>query len=231
MGVKYFMFKTFPIFLSFFISVTGFSAINPKIPCFNALMTSLDAVGTVTEWMPFPGGVAGLMGKEKSVEVHYFDQQVDLIVKTIKSTSEFNFKMPACKAQLKSAMKNKNQYDDSSFARDLKDNQSGGMVLIWSPHMELSISEVKALVNRKLKYPVRVLLDPKTDFALASKVAKKNNLPVAYLKQLASRSLIHADILIHFPSVVFYKKGKILKRVPGYNGNALDEMSQKILGQ
>ena len=216
------------------ISLTNLAqATTPSFPksisCFNQVTTFLDKLGTVENWTPYPGGVGGTIAKFGTVELYQNQKSTLLLTKTTSTVTRLRWEEPKCEEQIISSGKRVPGFSDINLSEVLIKNPNGGFIYIWSPHMELSVAEVATLEGLKLKYPFIVILDPKADMTLAKSLAEKNKLPEAYLKPLDSLVLQLADITIHYPSIVFYKNGKILKRVPGQSGSGLTALINENL--
>ena len=98
--------------------------------------------------------------------------------------------------------------------------------------MSLSVYELVEMQKylAGLKIPIKVLLDTNADKNYSKNILKKYDLPLNYLEQLNSRKLEKFGINVHYPSIVFYKNSKLVKRVPGYNSEIkLNHLIKKYL--
>lgn len=224
--------RTLLFFTLFSLTIHGFAA-TPSFPksisCFAKVTTFLDKLGTVEKWTPYPGGVGGSIAEFGTVELYQNPKSTLLLTKTTTTTTRMRWDEPKCEEQIVASEKRVVGFSDMNLSEVMIKNPKGGFVYIWSPHMELSVAEVATLEKLKLNYPFTVILDPKADVSLAKSLVEKNKLPESYLLPLDSLVLYKADITIHYPSIVFYKNGKILKRIPGQSGAGLTALINENL--
>jgi hypothetical protein len=219
----------FVTLFSFTTKLFAAPAFPTSISCFGKVTAFLDKLGTVEKWMPYPGGVGGSISELGTVELYQNPKSTLLLTKTALTVTRMKWDEPKCEEQVSSTQKRVVGFSDINLSEVLLKNPNGGFIYIWSPHMALSVAEVATLEGLKLKYHFTVILDPKADMALAKSVAEKNKLPESYLLPLDSLVLQAADITIHYPSIVFYKNGKILKRIPGQTGSGLPALINENL--
>lgn len=221
--------RTIPLLLLASMSLKAATGFPKKIPCYDQVQVALDRAGTVTKWYPHPKGVAGSVEKFGAVEIHLKEKLSSVTLRGPKAQSTFSYLEPACHPVLSAVGSSEGVFGDLEFAVLLEKNPGGGLVYVWSPHMELSVGEVSELRNLKLGYPVSVVLDPKADGKLARSIASERKLPSEYLRNLQGQNLLDHDATIHFPTIIFYKGGKILRTLPGYSGASLPELTREIL--
>lgn len=202
----------------------------PKnIACFDKVSAGIQAAGTPEQWLQIHRGVGARLTNYGHAEIYAEDTQTRLVMVNDKTTTFFLFKAPACKGELSRPVPHRNAFMDFDLAELYQRNPSGGLIYVWSPHMELSISELDNLPKLGLEHPFTVVMDPEADEALAEKIVTKKKWPREYLRRVASIELAKADVGIHYPSTAFYKNGKIVKRIPGYNGKSLPKLTEELL--
>jgi hypothetical protein len=199
------------------------------IVCLDQVTKAIDVAGTPQEWLRFPGGVASRIANYGSIEVYPEKARTRFVLATSKSTTGFILESPKCEAKILFTKESRASLRDIDVAELLKKNKNGGLIYVWSPHMELSILEAANLRKYGLTYPVTVAVDPNADTELLKKIGSDKNFSTEYTQLANSSVLFAADIGIHYPSTVFYKDGRIVKRIPGYHGAALKEIAQKVL--
>jgi hypothetical protein len=100
-----------------------------------------------------------------------------------------------------------------------------GVILLWSPHMPLSVDQhaVLASVAGDLGLEVEMLLDPGADAAYAARMVRERNLPASALRPLGGIELALRGMTTHTPSLQLFADGKLVGPVLyGYrNGAAL----------
>ena len=86
-----------------------------------------------------------------------------------------------------------------------------GLIYIWSPHMPLSFQALTSIEKYKSKnqdLETIILVDPN------SKINKlKQKVPLKWLNKADSFELKMRQAYIHYPTILFFKDGKILNRV------------------
>lgn len=111
----------------------------------------------------------------------------------------------------------KGGFNDFALAELLSKNPKG-LILSWSPHMNLSVEAIKyaqeTATNKKL--PLTILLDPYSDFKKAQALLVKKGMSDIEMKKISSFELINRNVLLHFPNLVMYKNGEIIgPLIPG----------------
>jgi hypothetical protein len=110
-----------------------------------------------------------------------------------------------------------------------------GVILLWSPHMPLSVDQhaVLASVAGGLGLAVEALLDPQADVGYAARVARERNLPAAALRRLGGIELALRGMTTHTPSLQVFAGGELVGPVLyGYrNAEALRSALEKTLGK
>lgn len=214
------------VFLVMSSTIAAKTPFPQHIHCFDKVTQFLDKLGTVEKWKAFPQGVGGEIPGFGAVELHQSFDASTLFARSPKTQAVVSWTRKECHEKALSFKKVENGFTDLDFADVLEKNEKG-FVYIWSPHMELSVSELENLSKEKPSYPMTVVLDPEADLKLAEKIAMIKKWPKEYLKLLDSKSLKDFDITIHYPSIVLYQKGKLLLRIPGYSGKNLSSLLQK----
>lgn len=87
-----------------------------------------------------------------------------------------------------------------------------GVILVWSPHMPLSVDqyEVLAAVTREMGLALLAVLDPVADAAYARRVAAERGLPKAALQPLAGIELAFRGMTTHAPSLQVFSGGRLV---------------------
>ena len=199
------------------------------IPCFDTVTSAISALGTPEKWIKLRDGVGSRIKGHGHVEVYPEEKQTKFVVVGPVNSTHFLLKAPACEGQVAQPTPHHNHFSDFDLAELYAAHPEGGAVYVWSPHMELSISEVDRLFKTKVDRPLTIIMDPKADTKLADKIAQEKGWPKAYFRRMASEELTLADVAIHLLSTVYYKNGRVLKRVPGYNGVKMNDMMKAQL--
>ncbi len=98
-----------------------------------------------------------------------------------------------------------------------------GVVLLWSPHMPLSVDQhaVLARVARDLGLAVVPLLDPSADAGYAERVARERGLPPEATRPLGGIELAFRGMTTHTPSLQVFADGALRGPVLfGYRSDA-----------
>ncbi|MCE3012076.1 MAG: hypothetical protein LW878_03330 [Proteobacteria bacterium] len=101
---------------------------------------------------------------------------------------------------------------------DLLSKNTKGLILSWSPGMNLSIVAIKnaQAAAKERKLPLTILLDPYADEKKAKALLVKEGLAGIEMKKISSFELISRNVLLHYPNLVMYKQGEITgPLVPG----------------
>lgn len=87
-----------------------------------------------------------------------------------------------------------------------------GVVLLWSPHMPLSVDQhaVLAPVARDLGLVVVPLLDPGADTAYAARVAQERGFPPEAARPLGGVELAFRGMTTHTPSLQVFAGGRLV---------------------
>lgn len=103
------------------------------------------------------------------------------------------------------------------------------VIVLWSPHMSISIQEMNSLKDQKFAVPVVFALDPNADLTLAKSYVEKNKLTPLSLKKWTYTGTLPKTIE-HFPTALFIKNGNVTRYVPGFNGPmVLNKLIKDIL--
>jgi len=103
-----------------------------------------------------------------------------------------------------------------------------GIILLWSPHMPLSVDEYDELrdVAATLQIALVAVLDPVADPGYARRVARERGLPDAALAPLAGIELAFRGMTTHAPSVQVFAGGRLVGPVLyGYRDRQTARMS------
>ncbi|MGE0463231.1 MAG: hypothetical protein AB7Q16_17840 [Vicinamibacterales bacterium] len=121
-------------------------------------------------------------------------------------------------------------FTDSALASRLARGDAG-VILVWSPHMPLSVDqyEVLASVTRDMGLAFVAVLDPVADPGYARRVARERGLPEAALQPLAGIELAFRGMTTHAPSVQVFADGRLVGPVL-YGYRAADTARLAIRG-
>lgn len=100
---------------------------------------------------------------------------------------------------------------DEALAARLAQDEAGA-ILVWSPHMPLSVDEYAELQDAAaaLKLSLVAVLDPAADAGYARRVAAARGLPESALVRLASIELAFRGMTTHAPSVQVFADGRLV---------------------
>ncbi|HEY1080246.1 MAG TPA: hypothetical protein VGE46_09110 [Bdellovibrio sp.] len=115
-------------------------------------------------------------------------------------------------------------FKDKDLNAYLKKHQNG-VIYILSPHMYLSLKGYPEYesIAKKHRLSFLPLLDP-----MASTLENTVQLDLKNISVLSSKVLLQKDAVLHFPSYVFFRNGKILGRFnPGYD--APDKYEERLV--
>lgn len=105
-------------------------------------------------------------------------------------------------------------FDDQALKELLKKSPDG-ILFIWSPHMRLSlisVSEIKKAAS-EIGLPVAFLLDPMADQKTAKLEAETYKIGDGALRRVDSVELSMRNSLVHFPTLIVTRNGKICEKV------------------
>ena len=127
----------------------------------------------------------------------------------------------------------KGGFTDFELASLLAKN-SKGLILSWSPGMNLSVEAIKhaQAAARAKKVPLTVLLDPYANEHKAKELLVKSGLASVAVKKISSFELISRNVLLHYPNLVMYSNGEMTgPLVPGLLSTAeYSYLTSKYLG-
>lgn len=125
-----------------------------------------------------------------------------------------------------------NTFSDQDFTRLLNESRrtnSQGIIYVWSPYMNWSprgVSEVQKIARSK-NLKLTVLMDPSGDLKTALKIIRDKKLPPDSLRKVASQELFFRGLRNHYPSFLYYSKGKIIGNLK--TGYDQPEVLKKVL--
>jgi hypothetical protein len=202
------------------------------IPCRNQINDTLINWDSLKEWR-FAGrnldGARIFRTPNRTIGVWaelkiFGDKTVELSRITAQSLTRVRWDTPSCKPNvraeahpIKPAAK-KDAFDDAGLTTLLSSGKKG-IIIAWSPHMTLSVGAVREAVQlgKELGIHVEVVRDPHSRTKVAKERLIKEKLPAAYMQKIQSIDLVMRDMLIHYPSILFFKDGQIKGHVfPGY---------------
>ena len=191
-----------------------------NLPCADQVYGHIDALGEPLKWSLVEKGVVSSKLKNGG--------DVKLSVKGEKTLVESNshgvefsgyYLKPLCALSITKMSSANGGFTDLDL-NNLLIKSKAGIIYVWSPHMSLSVFELVEMKKyaKKLKVDITVLMDLNSDAKFSKNIVSEYKLPVEYLKRVNSRKLEAFGSNIHFPSMVLYKNGKLIKRIPGFNG-------------
>jgi hypothetical protein len=98
-----------------------------------------------------------------------------------------------------------------------------GVILLWSPHMPLSVDAYEALeaLTREMSLDFIAVLHPDADPSYAQSVALERGIPSSALRPLGGIELAFRGITRHAPSLQVFAAGRLAGAVvPGYRDRA-----------
>lgn len=212
------------LFLSLLISTTIFAnnskSLLAQLPCSDEVFKSISSIGTPKKWEKIKEAhVSTSLEEGGNLQVSISEKSTKLISNAYGVNLELEFVGPKCKMNILTMTSSVGGFVDKDLEQLISKNKYG-VIYLWSPHMSLSLYELVELQKyvKSLKVPFTILMDLKADDKFASKLLRKYDLPLEYLKRMNSRKLEEFGITVHYPSTVFYKDKKLVKRIPGYNG-------------
>ncbi len=92
-----------------------------------------------------------------------------------------------------------------------------GIFYAWSPHMPLSYHALPLIesVAKEFSLPVLYGLDPHSNWKSAKKAVKPFANPERFLARIESFTLYEQGIGNHYPTLLFFSKGKGQRILPG----------------
>ena len=124
---------------------------------------------------------------------------------------------PSCTTQLVAdadEMRLQAAFSDRDLAARLAQGDSG-VILMWSPHMPLSVDQYGVLVavTKDLGLSLVTLLDPGADVDYARRVAAERDMPSSDAQPIGGIELAYRGMTTHAPSVQVFAGGKLKGRV------------------
>lgn len=121
-----------------------------------------------------------------------------------------------CRPDIEVIARQKNRQSLSSFGTDQQlytaiVKKKNGMILSWSPSMPFSIDAIiqARKVATEEKIDLIVILDRNANLNKARQIVKKNRWPMEYARKFESIELAYRKIENHFPSMLFFKDGRL----------------------
>lgn len=212
---------------SFLFSVTSQAAQKPltSFTCFDQVTSTLIKLGVTEPWQRISENKnVTFLSSEKTTKQDFAayliskPEETLLIAHTQKAVIQHRFEKNN-KCQSKSLISDKTAEELFTNLDFFNQSQSSKkfVIVLWSPHMSISIQEMNALRDEKFAVPVIFVLDPEADLKLAKDFVEKNKLTPLALKKWTYTGFLPKTIE-HFPSTLFVKEGKVTRYVPGFNG-------------
>ena len=103
---------------------------------------------------------------------------------------------------------------DRDLAARLAKGDSG-VILVWSPHMPLSVDQYDVLVGvtKELGLSLIAVLDPGANVDYARRVASERQMPSSAAQSIGGIELAYRGMTTHAPSVQVFADGKLKGRV------------------
>lgn len=203
-----------------------------NIPCTNEVLGSVQTMGVPLKWeSPKKGVVTSKTNAGGVITLVTKKDESILSYNASDFQSKLSFKTPECKLKVLNLDNKKFVFNDDDLNKLLKENKRG-LIYLWSPHMSLSVYELVEMKEyaKSLSLPTLTLLDLNADMKFSKELIEKYKLSPNYLKRMNSRELEKFGATVHYPSTILYKDGKLVKRVPGYNGKkGLQDLITKYL--
>jgi hypothetical protein len=101
----------------------------------------------------------------------------------------------------------------------LLENESRGVIYLWSPHMPYSAQGAREVqrVAAGLGLQSVVLLDPYADPALTDNAMLSQHLPYGAKRRVYARALLQMGATQHFPTAIVFESGRLdAQMLPGY---------------
>ena len=125
-------------------------------------------------------------------------------------------------------------WTDAALAERLRLGDTG-VILLWSPHMPLSVDAYEVLQNltEEMGIGLVAMLDPASDTAYARTVALERRMPSGALRPLGGIELVFRGITTHAPSIQVFAEGRFAGPVvPGYRDREGFRLSiERVLGE
>lgn len=104
---------------------------------------------------------------------------------------------------------------DDKALQDLLKKKPDGVLFIWSPHMKLSLISIAELRRAAdgMGLPVTFAMDPIADQKKAKQQAEKYKIGDGSLRRVDSVELSMRNVLLHFPTLLVTRNGKICEKV------------------
>ena len=124
---------------------------------------------------------------------------------------------PSCSPQPVQAgdqMRLQRGFSDRDLAARLAKGDSG-VILVWSPHMPLSVDQYGVLVDvtKELGLSLIAVLDPGANVDYARRVAAERLMPASAAQPIGGIELEFRGMTTHAPSVLVFADGKLKGRV------------------
>jgi hypothetical protein len=190
------------------------------ITCMPNVFKVLEKLGTPKKWNKIEKDMVRTSLEEGGVLTLTNNKKYSRISLSSKKESfSIIFKKGNCVPGIEKEDVKDGRFSDEDLTALLKKHDKGFLYL-WSPHMSLSVLELKELIKSqsKLSVPITFLMDSKADLNHAEFLLKGIKNSNIYFKMIGSKKLIDFGMTIHYPSLVFYKNNKLLIRIPGYSG-------------
>ena len=220
------------LLLFFLLSFPTMAAPLEKIICFDQVSSSLAQLKLIGPWIRHhEKGFIWLQNKSQDFTVHIFQLDFEAIILVEKKdtlTSQVFDEKKKCSKSVSIMPNDKNQFSTLTFFEMAK-KAPKFVILQWSPHMNISLEQLRVLKNEKFDVPVFFSMDPLANLEEGMKVVERDKLEVQILQKWNHVGLLPSTIE-HYPNLLFIKDGKILKYIPGFhNAKTIRKLIQENL--
>lgn len=237
-----FIFKTFILFSIPSVCLAKKSNTIDSLPCAAQIRAIVQKWKSAEEWQIEPSGNGefkySTMTSDFGVWIQVYKDsgdQINLEKVDANALLRFNISKKNCRSDIEiiSSQKNPNLSTygtDQELYKRINKNKNG-IILSWSPSMPFSIDAIgqarKVAQNEKID--LIVLLDRNANLKKAQQIVKNNFWPSEYTQKFDSVELTYRKIENHFPSILFFKDGKLknyllpgLKNAVSYKAEYMD---------
>lgn len=214
-----------------FLLQSAWGASDPELPfCGDAIRRQLDHWARYREWRQSEPGlfISPTVSLGEWLELQPQASEIELRKTSWHAREQYRYRpdfchpRPARQKRHYSPARLGNAFTDD-YLRTLVKHYPAGIVYSWSPHMPLSFERIESIrkAARKLQLPVFYVLDPHADRRLARSAARGAKLDDKSLLRMESFELFQRGMLVHYPSVLVFARGKVRgKLIPGWKHEA-----------
>jgi len=201
------------------LSFSTMAAPLEKIICFSQVSSSLGQLNLKGPWTRHhDNGFIWLQNKSQDFTTHLFQLPHEAIIVVEKKdslTSQFIDEKNKCAKAVSITQNDQSQFTSLTFFENAK-TAPKFVILQWSPHMNISLEQLRILKNEKFDVPIVFSMDPLATIEEGKKVVERDKLEPQTLKKWNHSGRLPATIE-HYPSILFVKDGQIVKYIPGFH--------------